>query len=340
LRTALLTGNPLYPSGPDEWVPLAVLDKAGLTELVWFPWAVVMRFFDYGGWAKSPGCLVLLLGVLGLSIGGRRARWFGAYSIAACLYFFFFRRSALEMLPFFVPMMGVAAAGAVRLSAAAASMEPIGRDRQGVASGLGQAFSRAARDASVIAYNAGRGLLARHMTSLLAAVFVFGLAVDAVSVYPRLRVVFGLETREDYLDRTVEHDAAFRWLNEHAAEGVVLAIDPRSYFIKGRSYRNYEAVKCLRGPLPLEQLDWLRERGITHVLVSWKLLEEGHTPFDGDLKAVLTRWLRNGKYFKQEHVFETVIRDQVDRVEIYRVSYGEARGHSLALTTGVSTEGT
>ncbi|MDQ1256347.1 MAG: hypothetical protein QG656_943, partial [Candidatus Hydrogenedentes bacterium] len=72
LRAALLTGNPLYPSGPDEWIPLAALDKAGLTELVWFPWAVVMRFFDYGGWVKSPGCLILFLGVPGLLICGRR----------------------------------------------------------------------------------------------------------------------------------------------------------------------------------------------------------------------------------------------------------------------------
>jgi hypothetical protein len=124
LRSALFAGNSAFPAwfaaapaaGMDHAVNEAVgVGGAGLAALVRFPWDVVMRPGLYGGWTKSPGGLVLALGVPGLMVGGIRAWRLGAFSMAGGLGLFFVQRSAQGLLPFFTPMMAVAALAESRL---------------------------------------------------------------------------------------------------------------------------------------------------------------------------------------------------------------------------------
>lgn len=127
MRTAYYTGNPFFPFFV-EWFPStfphdqithlaghSTVREVGLLSMLRFPWDIIMRPHEYDGWTKSPGALVLLLGVPGLIVAGTRARWVGAFSIAGGACFYFFQRLARYMLPFFGPMMAVAAVASVRL---------------------------------------------------------------------------------------------------------------------------------------------------------------------------------------------------------------------------------
>ncbi|HNT89158.1 MAG TPA: hypothetical protein PKL84_14945, partial [Candidatus Hydrogenedentes bacterium] len=125
LRSALTVGNPVFPLLPSlfptqgiEHVDLMALGGhesvraaggTGLVAFLRFPWDIIMRPHLYDGWTKSPGSVVLALGVPGLILGGRRARTLGAFSVAGGVFLFFIQRCARCLLPFFTPMMVVAA---------------------------------------------------------------------------------------------------------------------------------------------------------------------------------------------------------------------------------------
>ncbi len=127
-RSALLTGNPFYPFFA-EFVSPGTLPAEPITriaghwsvrgttlkDLAMFPWNIVMRPHWYDGWSKSPGGLVLFLGIPGLIVGGKRALPLGLYSIAGGACFFYFQRFARYILPFFLPMMVLAGVAACRL---------------------------------------------------------------------------------------------------------------------------------------------------------------------------------------------------------------------------------
>ena len=129
-RSAILTGNPVFPFLL-TYFPIPSIEHIAITGfgihesvsttggfdlkmLFRFPWDILMRPSQYDGWSKSPGAIIAVLGLPGLYLGGKRARWLGAYSAAGLVFFFFFQRFARYILPFFVPMMVVAALGALR----------------------------------------------------------------------------------------------------------------------------------------------------------------------------------------------------------------------------------
>lgn len=124
LRSALLVGNPFFPllDGifPARGIAHAAtgsVGEMGITHLLRFPWDLVMRPGAHGGWALSPGGMVLILGVPGLIAGTRRVRWLGLYSAAGLGAIYFVRPDSLGALPFLVPMM-VAAGAATEASRA------------------------------------------------------------------------------------------------------------------------------------------------------------------------------------------------------------------------------
>lgn len=80
-----------------------------------FPWDIVMRPHWFDGWIHSPGGLVLFVGVPGLFVGGPWARRLGAFAVAGGAAMYFYSRSGQALLPFFVPMMLVAALAAARM---------------------------------------------------------------------------------------------------------------------------------------------------------------------------------------------------------------------------------
>lgn len=128
IRSWILVGNPLFPFLA-EWFPSPVVEHLPITAigahetvqttgglsimaLVRFPWDIIMRPNLYDGWSKSPGVLVLALGLPGLFFGSGGVRYLGAFSGAGLVAFFSFQRFARYLLPFFLPMMVAAAVAA------------------------------------------------------------------------------------------------------------------------------------------------------------------------------------------------------------------------------------
>ncbi len=294
IRSAILVGNPVYPffaewlspADMEHWNVTAVGTHASIQgttvmDLLRFPIDLVLRPHRYDGWAKSPGGLVLFLGLPGLFVGGRRARMLGAFSASGFVGFFFFERLARYLLPFFAPMMIVAAVAACRLKAL----------RHGIA-------------------------------ALLAATFVYGLALDVGAVHFKLPVVFGAETRDDYLLRRVERYEAFQWINDHLPpEATVFSFDRRTYFLKGRSYQNDEPLRRMQHESVRDQVDWLRAHGIRYVLIPVTYIEETAGYRDA-FQRMTDDWLHFRRYFTPVQSFDLPRPrgEGTERVEILQVN--------------------
>jgi 4-amino-4-deoxy-L-arabinose transferase-like glycosyltransferase len=130
-RSALYTGNPFFPLLA-EWFPAGPIPHQSIsgvglhetteplgwrTAWLWlrFPWDIIMRPQEYDGWSKSPGGLVLILGVPGVIAGGRAAWVLSAYAVAGGTAIFLFQRLARYLLPFFAASMVIAALAVDRI---------------------------------------------------------------------------------------------------------------------------------------------------------------------------------------------------------------------------------
>lgn len=250
IRSAILVGNPVFPF-LSEWFPSHSMPHIAITglgmhesvaqtggnnlfALLRFPWDIVMRPGLYDGWSKSPGGLVLALGVPGLFIAGRRARQLGAYSIAGGVCFFFFQRLARYILPFFAPMMVVAAAAAVQSP----------RCKRGIAVLL------------LISFAYG---LALHGAAVHFKIPVV-LGMETREEYLTRRV-----------ERYGAFQYANEHLN---TGGVILTVDQRSYYLDAPAYQNHWGMKRLCELPFDQQLAWLREHKIKYVIIPGTFLRE------------------------------------------------------------------
>ncbi|MCF6283936.1 MAG: glycosyltransferase family 39 protein [Candidatus Hydrogenedentes bacterium] len=248
-RTWLLTSNPIFPFLLD-YFPQSSIDhiaisapgshesierSRGLTPLALlrFPWDIIMRPQDYDGWSKSPGGLVLILGVPGLLLGGARAWWLGAYSLSGGAVFFFFQRLARYLLPFFTPMMVVAALTAERLP----------RGRRAVIALLFFSF----------AYG-----LTLHAAAVHFKVGVV-LGMQTKQDYLTERV-----------ERYGAFQYANAHLNDG---GTLLTIDQRSYYIDGPTYQNHWSLIRIATESLVDQVAWLHETGIRYVMIPTDFVE-------------------------------------------------------------------
>ncbi len=246
LRSAIVTGNPVYPFFMDVFGDGAIHHTAitalgahesikgnGFWYFVTFPWNLVMHPERFDGWSKSPGGLVLILGVPGLFLGGAKARWLGVFTLCGLLAFYHFQHLARYMLPFFVPMMAAAAATCV-----APRWRKVALPVWGVS-------------------------------------VVMGLVVAGAMMHFKIPVALGFEDRDAYLTRRVERYPAFAWINDTLPDDAgVLTLDPRSYYVDRRSFQNYEELKAIRALPVEEQLAWLRDHGLHYVLYPQAYLEE------------------------------------------------------------------
>lgn len=119
---ALASGAPTlgfpYAGNLADLLSFAVHPSPGSPErgsFLMYAWDIVMRPFFHDGWVHSPGGLVLFIGVPGLVVGGPWARRLGTFAILGGLMLYLHSRSGQAMLPFFVPMMAVAALAVVRM---------------------------------------------------------------------------------------------------------------------------------------------------------------------------------------------------------------------------------
>ena len=69
----------------------------------------------FDGWSGSPGGLVLILGIPGVFIGTRAAKYTGVFALVPVWAFFFFQRLARYIFPFVAPLMALAALTYTRL---------------------------------------------------------------------------------------------------------------------------------------------------------------------------------------------------------------------------------
>ena len=112
------------------------------------------------------------------------------------------------------------------------------------------------------------GPLRRPIAVLLIFSYIYGLGLAVGTTYFKWPVVFGLESRTDYLTERVERYPAFQWINEHVPEdATVLTLDPRSYYIRRNSFQNLAAIAQLNGKPLDSQIEWMKTRGIRYILI-------------------------------------------------------------------------
>ncbi|HOE65460.1 MAG TPA: glycosyltransferase family 39 protein [Candidatus Hydrogenedentes bacterium] len=295
-RSAALTHNPVYPFFTQVFTSRVLPDAeitsvgthesirhAGLKSLVMFPWDIVMRPQRYDGWLKSPGALVLLLGAPGIFVCDRRTRMIAAYAIAGGLGMFFFRHLARYLLPFFAPMMVVAAVAACRL------------DMRRLTTGL-----------LLLAFAFGLAVDAATISFKLPVVF----GRESRDAYLTRRV-------ERYpAFRWIGHQSL-------AQDRLVLTLDMRSYYIDAPTYQNFEAVKQLPRKRLLQQVEWLRARRIGYVMIPWTYAEEAPGFYATGVLEMLRAWSGSPRYFTLLKRFEMPRRDGPGKeiVEFFEVRY-------------------
>ncbi|MBI5093923.1 MAG: glycosyltransferase family 39 protein [Candidatus Hydrogenedentes bacterium] len=299
LRAYLLCGNPVYPfltswfgDGGLTHLDISSLGAhesikgLGLRQFVMFPWDIIMRPGMFDGWTKSPGGLVLILGIPGLAACGWRARRLGLYSIAGGVCFFAFQRFARYLLPFFVPMMVVAAVAACRLKG-----------------------------------------LRTIIACVLLVTFGYGLALDVALIHFKLPAVFGYQTREDYLKSRVERYPAFQWVNENISPAsTILTLDVRSYYLKGRTYQNHDALRLLVNEPRTAQLNWLKSQNIKYVFYAQAYVEESPFYANTGLLGMFASWRRNPLNFRLLKSFDLLRPNHAgwEQVEVYEINYGDS----------------
>lgn len=247
IRSAALVGNPFYPFF-DGFFQAGVMPHRNVTafaahesiqgtslkDFLLFPWDIVMRPQKFDGWAKSPGGLVLFLGIPGLFIGGRHARALGVFSGIGIAAFFFFQRLARYILPFFAPMMVVAAIAVSRTRA----LRPV------------------AATALVISLIFGicLDLAAFHVKIPVLA----GFETREEYLSRRVERYTAFKWASDHLP-----------IND-----TVFTFDRRAYYLKCPTYQNDEPLKSLRSLDVAQQVEWFLANGIRWVFLPVTCMEE------------------------------------------------------------------
>lgn len=246
-RSAWLVGNPFYPffTGYFGGGSIPHRDIAGLAAhesiqgldwrtLLLFPYDIVMRPQQFDGWAKSPGGLVLFLGIPGLLVGGRIARRLGLFTGSGLVSFFFFQRYARYLLPFFAPMMVVAALVATRSK----PLRPAALTALFVSFGFGLVL-----DAGAVHFKIPVLVGMQTRDEYLSA---------RVERYAAFRWV---------ADNLPRDEALF-------------SFDRRVYYFERSAWQTDEALKALRVESAETQAQWFAEHGIRWVFVPVTYIEE------------------------------------------------------------------
>lgn len=296
IRSAVVTGNPVFPFLL-SWFPAPSIDHISVTGLaehesviktggvslisfLRFPYDLLVHPDRYDGWTKSPGGIVLILGVPGLLAGGWRAWSLGAYSAAGGVCFYFFQRFARYLLPFFVPMMVVAAMLESR--------------RPGLRKLTGAML--------LVAFAYGLTLHAAAMHFKIPVL----LGMQTREEYLTERV-----------ERYPAFAYANQYLNDGST---VLSVDQRTYYLDMPAYQNHWGMQRAAGLPLEQQIQWLKDRHIKYVMLPLDFIYESgalrsaignmtekwrNTPEHFELVKELTLPRRGA--------------EKMERVEVYRV---------------------
>lgn len=294
IRSYLVVRNPFHPFFGSALMPDAHADvlaqhesvvSTGLTGLIMFPWDIVMKPMLFDGWSASPGPLVLLLGIPGIVLGGRSVRLLGVFALAGLVAFFFFRQHARYILPFFAPMMVVAAA----------AVDKLPRIRKPLA--------------GLLAFSFAYGLL-------------IGVAMVHFKIPVALGFQDRLNYYGERIERYPAFEWINQNLADTLGPGErVLTLDPRSYFLKVRAYSTYEALPRIRD-LPMEdQVAWLRSRGIKYIFYPVAYIEESPGFVERGYPEHVNWWFDDPRYFRRVRQFNLPRprSDHYERVELFEV---------------------
>ena len=310
IRSAVVSGNPVYPflSGVFPSAALPDLQTTSLSahetvrgrgplDLLMFPWRIVMQPGGFDGWSKSPGGLVLLLGLPGLIVGGGRARALGAYGIAGGVCFFFFQRLARYLLPFFMPMMVVASVAALKLP----------RLRRPIY----------ALVAVSLLYGLVLGVAAVHFKVPVA------LGMESKAAYLSERI-------ERY------PAFAWVNANTPETAGI-MTFDPRSYYIDRPTFQNYAMLPVLDSMSATERGAWFAERNIQYVFYPTGFFAESPAYVARGYTAIVDRWRSDRAFLRLVKAIEVprLRQEGIERVEIYQVLQASAGGGSRPGTVEV-----
>jgi hypothetical protein len=302
LRSWILVGNPVYPmltsafgdgGMPDVQVvaPLQheTARNAGLLDLLTFPWRILMHPDQFDGWQASPGGLALALGVVGVLVGGRVARWLGAFSLAGIVTIYIVQRFARYLLPFFMPLH-------VLSGVAVARLEPLRRPLAGLL---------------VISYIYGLALAAGMMHFKLPA----ALGLESREHYLTRRV-----------ERWPAFDWANRNLDP---EGTVLSLDPRAYFLRSPAFTNLAALSQIAREPDGARLEWMRRHEIRYILVPEAYVSASPVFREWGIAPLVESWRAQPDRFVPiyDAAMADVRGGGVERVVIYEVVWGDAVGH-------------
>jgi hypothetical protein len=296
-RSAWLVGDPFYPFFADaigsgripHWDVTSIgshstLKDTGLLRLLMFPWDIIMKPHLFDGWTKSPGGLVLLLGIPGLFVGGKRARGLGAFALAGLICFFYFERLARYLLPFFVPMMVVAAIAACRMKGLRYVIGPV----------LAVMFLYGLTlDAGAVHFKIPVVLGIEETDQYLK---------ERVERYPAFQWVNG-------------HIP----LNELA-----LTFDRRTYYFRGRTFQNDEPLRRIRNLPLSSQVDWLKAHDVRWVFLPITYIEESPGCRDAFLSMVTVwRHARRNFIPAHTFDLMRPRGPGMERVEVFEVRYDE-----------------
>ena len=303
IRSAAVTGNPFYPflSGiftspamPDlQTTTLAqheTVGDLGPAALIRFPWDLIMRPEAFDGWSTSPGALVLLLGVPGLFLGGARVRWLGAYCVAGLVCFFFFQRFARYALPFFMPMMVVAAAAYWNLP----------RIRRPLTALLVLFFC----------YGLALGAGTVHFKVPVA----LGFESDQDYLSKRIERYGAFRWVNEHVP----------------PGDSVMTLDPRSYFIERPTFQNYAVLPSLAKQSREDQLSWFSKRNIRYLVYPPAYFKGSPAYVVRGYTEIVESWIDDKEHFKLVGVIDEAQsrRDGLERVEIYEIVTGPAAAES------------
>lgn len=295
-RSWIVVGNPVYPFLSSVFPDARVTDvqttgllshetakSASVVSFVYFPWDIVMRPGRFDGWQNSPGVMVLALGLPGLLVGGAAVRWLGAYSVAGGVVFYFFQRFARYLLPFFAPMMVVAA---------------LMRDR---APGMRKAIS------CLLGFSMVFG------TVLGAAMVHFKVPV-VMGLYGRDEYLGSRVERYPafaWMNANLPKDAG------------VFTLDPRGYFIDQRTFQDVEILSSLAQLDDDETMDWFRARDIRYVFYPEAYVTESPIFTKPGFLPTIERWRADTEHFRRIQILSMARPrvGGAERVEIYEVLY-------------------
>ncbi len=249
---------------------------------VMFPWDVIMRPHLYGGWAHSPGPLLLLFGVPGLIAGPKEGRLLGAFCVAGGAALFFVAPSAQHFLPLFLPMIVVAAW-------AFESWKPLRGLMITVAAGAmlaGLAYQTIeARRAlpAVLGQTPRTDYLAEHI--------------------PRYAVY-------EWLNQNIPEGRA------------ALTFDPSAYYLEFDARTPDAELEALYGSAFARQLRWLEDNGIRYLVWPETFLAENRSMRAERWYAMVRRWPQEEPFrLVKEFVIPRPGRETPEHVRIYEIHY-------------------